>query len=125
VWVIDQADEPKDLHPTIKPAEIFLRPIEYHTKAGEICLEPFSGSGTQICAAERLARRCFAMELAPAFVDVGVLRWQLLTGKDATLDGDGRTFEEIKVERLAEAAQAAEAKPRKARKTREREPVSA
>jgi DNA modification methylase len=70
VWQIDQADEPKGLHPTIKPLEIFLRPIEAHTKPGEICLEPFSGSGTQIAAAERLARRCFAMELSPAFVDV-------------------------------------------------------
>lgn len=99
VWSLAHAGEPKNLHPTIKPLEIFTRPIEAHTKADEICLEPFSGSGTQIVAAESLSRRCFAMEISPPFVDVGVIRWQGISGKQATLDGDGRTFEEIKAER--------------------------
>ena len=63
-------------------------------------LEPFSGSGTQLIAAERHGRCCFALELSPAFVDVAVLRWQRATGKQATLDGDGRTFEEIAQERV-------------------------
>jgi len=39
------------------------------------------------------------MELDPKYADVVVARWQTLTGKAATLDGDGRTFEEIKLER--------------------------
>jgi DNA modification methylase len=112
VWPITQADEPKGLHPTIKPVEIFSKPISFHTKSGEVCLEPFSGSGTQIAAAEMLARRCFAMELSPAFVDVGVIRWQGLTGKQATLDGDGRTFEEVQAERKKKRT----AKPRGRRK---------
>jgi hypothetical protein len=29
-----------------------------------------------------------------------VRRWQQLTGRPATLDGDGRSFDEIKAERL-------------------------
>jgi hypothetical protein len=32
-------------------------------------------------------------------VDVIVQRWQTLSGKQATLEGDGRTFEEITAER--------------------------
>jgi DNA modification methylase len=103
VWQISQADEPKGLHPTTKPREIFERPIEWHTRRGEVCLEPFSGSGTQIVAAERLGRRCFAMELSPAFVDVAIVRWQQATGKSAVLEGDQcPTFEELARERGVE-----------------------
>ena len=39
------------------------------------CYEPFSGSGSQLIAAAKLGRRCYAMELAPAFVDVARIRW--------------------------------------------------
>jgi hypothetical protein len=44
------------------------------------------------------------MELDPKYVDVICQRWQTLAGKKATLDGDGRTFEEIAVERREDAA---------------------
>jgi len=44
-------------------------------------------------------RRCYAIELAPQFVDVAVIRWQNYTGRQATLDGDGRSFAEIAAER--------------------------
>ncbi len=60
------------VHPTIKPVETVRRPIEWHTKPGELIYEPFSGSGTAIIAAETTGRRCYAMELAPEFVDVAV-----------------------------------------------------
>jgi hypothetical protein len=33
-------------------------------------------------------------------VDVIVTRWQELTGKKATLEADGRTFEQVSGERL-------------------------
>jgi DNA modification methylase len=62
--------------------------------------EPFSSSGTAIIAAEQLGRRCYAMEIAPEYVDVSVLRWQQFTGKQATLDGDGGTFDAIRQQRL-------------------------
>ncbi len=83
VWHINQQGEQDGIHPTQKPVELFSRPIRWHTLPGEICYEPFSGSGTQIIAAERLERRCFAMELSPAFVDVAVARWEALTGNTA------------------------------------------
>ena len=42
---------------------------------GELVYEPFSGSGSQLIAAAKLSRRCYAMELAPEFVDVARIRW--------------------------------------------------
>jgi DNA modification methylase len=95
------------VHPTQKPVELFTRPINNHLKPGEICYEPFAGSGSQIIAAEKNAVRCFAMELAPAYIDVIVLRWQEYTGKAGTLNGDGRTFAEIKAARAETQLQAA------------------
>ena len=61
-------------HPTQKPAELFAIPIRHHTKKGDICFEPFSGSGTQLVAAESLGRVCYAMEKSPPFVAVALER---------------------------------------------------
>ena len=83
VWMISQEGESMGIHPTQKPLEIFERPISYHTEPGDICLEPFLGSGTQLIAAERLARRCYAIEMEPTYVDVAIERWEAFTGDKA------------------------------------------
>lgn len=101
VWEISQKGEQDGIHPTQKPTEIFERPIACHTLRGELVLEPFSGSGTQIIAAEKLGRGCRAMEISPAFVDVAVKRWQEATGKDAVLDGTSETFADVSAKRRA------------------------
>lgn len=87
-------------HPTPKPLDAFGIPMRQHVARGGLCYEPFSGSGSQIMAGEANGRRVFAMEISPAYVDVAVERWQAETGRDAILDGDGRTFAEVTVERL-------------------------
>ena len=61
--------------------------------------EPFLGSGTTLAAAELTERVCCGIELDPKYVEVAVQRWQTLSGKKATLDGDGRSFEELAAER--------------------------
>ena len=108
VWEVDQKEGVEAglgaVHPTIKPVELIRRPIRWHTKPGELLYEPFSGSGTAIIAAEQLGRRCYALELSPAFCDVAVTRWQRFTGKEATLEGNGRSFAELAAERLPEPA---------------------
>jgi hypothetical protein len=43
------------------------------------------------------------MEIDPKYADCIVRRFQEYTGKQALLDGDGRTFAEISRERLKEA----------------------
>ena len=102
VWALDEgggAIRKDQGHPTQKPVELFLRPIRNHTRDGEIAYDPFVGSGSQIIAAEMTGCACYALEIAPQYVDVSVLRWQQFTGREATLDGDGRTFEEVKIDR--------------------------
>jgi DNA modification methylase len=76
VWQIDVPVLPgvESRHPTEKPLELFATLILLHTQPGELCYEPFSGSGTHLCAAENTARRCFAMEIEPAFVAVALER---------------------------------------------------
>lgn len=66
----------------------------------------FLGTGTTIIAAEKLGRDGRGIELSPAYVDVAIKRWQDFTGQKATLDGDGRTFDELANERLANKATA-------------------
>ena len=85
VWEIDCEND--RIHLTQKPLEVFTRPLEYHTQIGDVVYEPFSGSGSQIIAAERLSRRCFAMELEPHYVDVAIYRWEAFTGEKASLAG--------------------------------------
>ena len=88
VWELDwegKKRNPGIEHPTVKPVEVFAIPMRVHTRPGDICYEPFCGSGSQIIAAEKLGRRCFAMELEPVFCDVTVKRWQDWTGRKARL----------------------------------------
>jgi len=90
VWEIARQSEHQ--HPTTKPTELWRIPIRNHLPPGEIVLDLFLGSGTAIIAAEQLGRRGFGMELSPAYVDVSVLRWQTLTGKEAVLEATGQSF---------------------------------
>jgi DNA modification methylase len=88
VWQVSSAilDGRQD-HPTCKPVELVGRPIEYHTKPGEVIYEPFCGSGTAIIAAEMTGRVCRALEISPAYCDVAVKRWEAFTGRQASRDG--------------------------------------
>jgi DNA modification methylase len=98
------SDEEKFDHPTHKPLELMRKPILNHTRRGELVYEPFLGSGTTLAAAESTQRVCYGIELDPKFADVVVQRWQGMTGKQAVLDGDGRTYAEIGAERAQVAA---------------------
>jgi site-specific DNA-methyltransferase (adenine-specific) len=98
VWFIEHLKSDTG-HGTQKPVECMKRPIENNSSPGHAVYEPFSGSGTTIIACEMTGRSCHAIELNPAYVDVAVKRWQDFTGKTATLESDGRTFDEISVAR--------------------------
>jgi len=98
------SDEQKFDHPTQKPVELMRRPILNHLKRGELVYDPFLGSGTTLAAAELTERVCLGLELDAKYIDVAVFRWQMLASMKATLDGDGRTFEEVAEERRKAAA---------------------
>jgi DNA modification methylase len=95
LWQIPKPQKSETGHSTQKPVECMKRPIENNSNPGQAVYEPFSGSGTTIIAAEMTGRACHAIELSPAYVDVAVLRWQAFAGGVATLEGDGRTFEQV------------------------------
>lgn len=105
VWFIEHLKS-KTGHGTQKPVECMRRPMVNNSGRGDAVYDPFSGSGTSIIAAQMCDRRCFAMELDPAYVDVGVQRWQEFVGAEAVLEGDGRSFASVAAERAQEAAHA-------------------
>ncbi len=100
LWQIPKPQKSETGHSTQKPIECMKRPIENNSAPGDAVYEPFSGSGTTIIAAEMTGRRCYAVELNPAYVDVAVRRWQDFTGREATLEGDGRTFDQLTEHRI-------------------------
>jgi len=103
VWNIASRDQDAaTVHGTQKPVECMRRPMLNNASPGQAVYEPFCGSGTSIIAAETCGRHCHAVELDPAYVDVAVERWQGFTGREAVLEGDGRSFAEVTAERLAE-----------------------
>jgi DNA modification methylase len=83
----------------MKPVELVERALLNSSKSGDTVVDLFGGSGTTLIACERRGRTARLMELDPRYADVIVRRWQEYTGKKPTLEGDGRTFEEIAIER--------------------------
>jgi DNA modification methylase len=82
------------MHPTVKPVALVADAIKDCSRRNGLVLDPFTGSGTVLIAAERTGRRARAMEIDPHYVDVAVKRWQDYTGKSAVLAATGQTFEE-------------------------------
>jgi DNA modification methylase len=103
-FIMGGSPEEKFDHPTQKPLDLMRRPILNHTKPSELVYDPFLGSGTTLMAAELTGRICCGLEIDPRYVDVIVERWQGFTGKRATLEGDGRSFEALRLERTGKAA---------------------
>lgn len=94
VWFVNKPAV-NDLHPTMKPVELVERAVLNSSRAGDLVLDPFGGSGTTLIACEKHGRAARLLELDPKYVDVIVRRWQEYTGQSAVLDGDGRSFDEL------------------------------
>ena len=73
-----------DLHPTTKPLALIERTIENSSRAGDLVLDLFLGSGSSLIAAERTGRVCCGLDLDPHYVDVALARWEHFTGQNAT-----------------------------------------
>lgn len=84
LWTITWDKNVEGGHSTQKPVECMEHPIRNHDAA--VVYDPFLGSGTTLIAAERLGRRCYAMEIEPRYVDVAVKRWEDFTGEKARLE---------------------------------------
>jgi DNA modification methylase len=83
------------LHPTMKPVELVERALVNSSRAGDLCADFCAGSGSTLIACERRGRKARLIEIDPKYAQVIVVRWHQYSGKCTTLDGNGRTFEEI------------------------------
>ena len=80
VWSQDR-DGINEFHPTQKPVALAAKAIGNHDAA--TVFDAFCGSGSTLIAAKQLDRRCFGMEIDPAYCDIIVQRWENLTGEEA------------------------------------------
>jgi DNA modification methylase len=90
-------DRMKDLinHPTVKPLMMVVDAVKDCSKRGGIVLDPFTGSGTTLLAAQKTGRLGRGVELDPRYVDVAIRRWQDLTKQSAVLTATGQSFDDL------------------------------
>ena len=79
----------------MKPVELFEYQMLNNTKGSDKVLDSFAGSGTTAIACEKHGRMARLMELDPKYCDVIIKRWQDFTGKQATLESNGKTYNEL------------------------------
>lgn len=99
VWDFGGYDKSKNIHPTQKPVFLPEEAINNSSKQGSIVLDLFNGSGSTLIGCEKTSRSYRGMEIDEKFVDATVKRWEQYTGKKATLESTGQTYEELKAER--------------------------
>ena len=80
--------------PGCKSVTLVADAIKDVTNRRQVVLDPSSGAGTTLLAAELTGRRAYALEAMPRLVDLGIRRWQAFTGQDATHAETGLTFDE-------------------------------
>ena len=73
LWLLDARDSSgahqPDYHGNFIP-QIPYQLLRRFTRAGEVVLDPFIGSGTTAIEAQRLGRRCVGVELSPTVAEV-------------------------------------------------------
>jgi DNA modification methylase len=88
----------KRVHPNQKPVLLARECLKYMDVSGPV-IDFFCGSGSTIIACEEMGLKSFNMEYLESYCDVIIKRWEQYTGKKATLESTGQTYEELKVER--------------------------
>lgn len=95
VWQIGRDAQASYVHPTQKPVALPEEAIKNSSKGEDVVLDLFGGSGSTLIACEKTGRINRSMELDPKYCDVIVKRWQDFTGKTATLEETGESFNEL------------------------------
>ena len=76
LWRISKDNTQKYLHGTQKPVQLSTRAIKNSSKENDLVLDVFGGSGSTMIACEKTNRKCYTIELDPAFCDVIIKRWE-------------------------------------------------
>lgn len=77
VWDVIQPSK-NEHHPTQKPVELMSRALNNSSKAEDIILDLFLGSGTTMVASHQLNRKCYGMEIDPKYCAVILRRMKKL-----------------------------------------------
>jgi DNA modification methylase len=95
-WQVSNTGAQAENHKACFPVELPIKGISIVANNSGIVFDPFGGSGTTAIACEKTNRHARLMELDPKYCDVIVNRWQDFTGKKATHESSGKTFNEMK-----------------------------
>ncbi len=83
-------------HPTQKPVALLERIILASSNAGDIVLDPFSGTFTTSFVAKKLGRRSIGIEVEEEYLKIGLRRLQILSSyKGEELRRKPRSYEKI------------------------------
>ena len=79
-------------HPTVKPRALLEDALLDITRHGDIVIDCFAGSGSTLLAAEKVGRRCRAIEIDNPYCDLIIRRWEAATGREAVSEATGEIF---------------------------------
>lgn len=82
IWRLQREMGRNKDHATAKPVELLEKPIIHASKADDIVMDLFLGSGSTLIASQKTGRICYGMELDPKYVDVIVQRYVDYTGNE-------------------------------------------
>ena len=68
-----------EAHPTMKPLALIERALENSSRAGDVVLDPFLGSGSTLIACERTGRTCYGAEIDAHYSTIVLARWEQFT----------------------------------------------
>jgi DNA modification methylase len=103
VWNFDRPSRSVE-HPCMKPVALIEYAMQNSSRAGDIVVDVFAGAGSAVVACEKNGRSARLLELDPRYVDVICRRWRAFSGKQAIRESDGRTFDEVALERTGATA---------------------
>jgi len=83
IWLVKRLPTASYEHPTSKPPTLHEKALRRCSKPGDVVLDLFGGSGSQIIGCEQLKRTCYMIELDPIFTDLIIKRYETLTGQKA------------------------------------------
>jgi DNA modification methylase len=84
----------------MKPVSLVAKAMLNSSRAGDLALDLFGGSGTTMIATEQTGRICFMMELDPKYCDVIVKRYVSQFGSDSVFllcDGEKTPYAETQI----------------------------
>jgi site-specific DNA-methyltransferase (adenine-specific) len=103
IWTMKRDRVQDYKHPTQKPVELITFALFNSSKADDLIIDPFLGSGSTLIACEKTKRICAGIELDPKYVDVIVQRWVDYTGieqvvRNGQIDAWGKTKHEARAQ---------------------------